>query len=339
MNKGNKKIISKIREEISELPNDMPSLTMAKLLYHKYKHHFSSVEVVRNIVRYTRGEKVTGQKREFYDKPVNIRTSQQKSKSNQGLSFLNKSEYQSPITWRLPKAIKKVLLLSDIHVPFHDLEAIIAAVKHGQKEKVDAVFLNGDIIDMYSMSDHEKDPTKFRLNEELELGREFLKAMREEFPNIPIYYIPGNHEYRMERWLMKKAPELLGMSEFRLDILLRLGEIGIEWLPYGSKIYFGKLMVEHGCKIKGAGGINPARTLLLQFKRPVICGHFHRTSAANAVVYDGEQQMAWSMGCLCIKEMAYLLRNDWNSGFAIVEVEHNGNFKVRNHQIINGEVY
>jgi len=31
--------------------------------------------------------------------------------------------------------------------------------------------------------------------------------------------------------------------------------------------------------------------------------------------------------------------NKWNHGFAMIEMGKDGNFKVRNHKIINGEVY
>lgn len=163
--------------------------------------------------------------------------------------------------------------------------------------------------------------------------------MRHTF-DCPIYFIPGNHEARLQRFLRVKAPELLGNEEFELKSLLRCGEHRIEYLEHFSKVFFGKLLIEHGDKLRGAGGVNPARTLLLKFKRPTICGHFHRTTSANHNVYDDTHMMAWSTGCLCELEPDYMPVNEWNHGAAIVErLSDDGHFRVDNFQIINGKVY
>ena len=196
------------------------------------------------------------------------------------------------------------------------------------------------MLDFYQLSFHEKDPRKTSIKTELEMGREFFKMLRRDFPECAIYFIQGNHENRMERYLRVKAPELLDVEEFRLDILLRMAEYGVVEVPYASKCYFGKLLVEHGDKMRGAGGVNPARTLSLNFKRPTLCGHFHRTSSSNSVVYDDDNIMCWSTGCLCELEPSYMPLNNHNHGAAIVEVDHStGRFKVENFIIINGKVY
>lgn len=238
----------------------------------------------------------------------------------------------------LPSGIKRALVLSDVHIPYHDIPAINAALEHGYKRGIDCIFLNGDILDLYQLSDHEKDPRKVSLKGELDAGRSFLAELRRLFPAVPIYYIPGNHENRMERFLYKN-PQLLGNPEFKLDSLLRVAEHGVVWLEHSTAVYFGKLLVEHGDKLRGSGGVNPARTLLLKFKRPAICGHFHRTSQANGVVYDDSTLMAWSTGCLCELSPQYMPVNEWNHGGAIVEIYDGGQFHVENFQIIKGKVY
>ena len=80
---------------------------------------------------------------------------------------------------------------------------VIEGRLEGIEAKPDAVLLNGDTLDFYAMSDHEKDPRKVRWNEELEACRAVLKMIRKAFPSVPIYFKSGNHEYRMERHLMK----------------------------------------------------------------------------------------------------------------------------------------
>lgn len=313
---------------------ETPILTLAKKAYKEQPNYFKTLEDARYAIRYYSGlaGKVNLKK---------VRNSElvRKKEYNYDPFNLPESRTVKREIWRLPKSIKKCLLLSDIHIPFQDNEAIETAVKYGIKEKVDAVFLNGDILDFYQISFHEKDPKKVSLVDELEDGRIFLKWLRSKFPNIPIYFIAGNHEKRLERWLRVKAPELLDMEEFRLDVLLRFGDNKITNIPHGTKVYFGKLLVEHGDKLKGSGGVNPARTLALKFKRHTICGHFHRTSEYTSKIYDGDVMVCYSVGCLCELEPEYLEVNEHNHGFAIIEMFDNGGFAVHNKKIVNKKVY
>ena len=292
------------------------------MLLQEFPNHYTSIDAARTMVRSYRG----------------ILLGSVKTERITPMFKVPESYEHIPENFDLPTGIKKVLVLQDIHFPYHNAESLTSALEYGYKHSVDAIYLNGDILDIYQLSDHEKDPRKRSLSEELEMGREFLQDLRTNFDGLPIYYIPGNHELRMERYLYKN-PQLLGVPDFQLDVLLRLGSFGVNWLPHGSVVNFGKLLVEHGDKLRGAGGVNPARTLLLKFKRPVICGHFHRTSQANAVIYQDEMMSAWSAGCLCELEPKYMPVNEWNHGFSIINMLGEGNYHVENKMIVAGKVF
>lgn len=322
------------KETLRKFPKT-PIMTLAKKIYKENPDLFVNLEAARYHLRYFSGLKGKRDRMKLQDKSL-IR----EKTFNYNPFELPESHKKEANKWKLPKAYKKTLILSDIHFPYQDNEAIVGALKYGKEKGIDSIYINGDMLDFYQLSFHEKDPRKTSIKRELEMGREFFKMLRRDFPECAIYFIQGNHEYRMERYLRVKAPELLDVEEFRLDILLRMAENGIVEVPYGSKCYFGKLLVEHGDKMKGAGGVNPARTLSLNFKRPVLCGHFHRTSSSNSVVYDDTNIMCWSTGCLCELEPSYMPLNNHNHGAAIVEVNHSDNsFKVENFIIINGKVY
>jgi predicted phosphodiesterase len=319
-----------IRELCKKFP-DSPNLTLAKKAFKDEPKLFTCVDHARTMVRLERG--ATG------DRNRSITKDKSNFKQLGWQNELPESLAVPTKVWRLPKGCKKVLMLFDIHLPFHDKDALQTALEYGKEKGVDAIFIGGDMMDFYRLSFHENDPRKCDIADELEMGREFLKYLRSNF-DCPIYFTKGNHEYRLERYLMVKAPELLNISDFDLSTLLRFGEHGVTEVPYMGKIYFGKLLIEHGDKMRGAGGVNPARTLLLRFKRAVICGHFHRHSEATQRVYDGDIQKAWSVGCLCELEPKYFPVNDWSHGAAIIEVDHStGNYVVDNFQIINGKVY
>lgn len=318
-----------INDLLGKYPNT-PDLTLAKKAFKDEPKFFKNLETARSLIRCKRGHKKGNNTKDttFY-KPITYNTNP---------FDLPKSYSSERKTWKLPKSIKNVLLLSDIHFPYQDNSALTTALNYGKQENVDAIFLNGDILDFYQCSFHEKDPRKTSISDELQMGRDFFKTLRKNFPKAMIYYIPGNHENRMERYLRVKAPELLDVEEFKIDVLLRVREYGVEYIEHGTKCYFGKLLVEHGDKMKGSGGVNPARTLFLRLKRHAICGHFHRTTESTEKVYDGDVVVTYSTGCLCELEPGYLEVNNHNHGFALVTMDGD-KFTVNNKKIVNGKVY
>lgn len=312
---------------------------LANMIFKKHKNIAESVENVRSLVRYYRSalgkrNRISNERRNP-DIPKHVPVDYDK------LYPVPESLSVPRNRWQLPKSIKRVLLIGDLHSPFHDKKAIQATYHHAKKSKAQAVFINGDLIDFHVLSFHEKDPDRrIPLSEELEITRELLANMRKVFKGIPIYYIPGNHERRMERYLANKAADLLGVEEFRLDVLLRLGELGIEYIPYRSKVYFGKLLVDHGDRMIGTGGVNPARNARLKYKRSVVVNHFHKLTVDSGKVYDGEVLTCWSNGCLCELEPGYMEINEHVHGFCYVDIiDDKGGFSVDQKQIINGKIY
>jgi predicted phosphodiesterase len=328
------KLVSvKYIEELLEKFPDVATMTLAKKAYKDQPKLFISLENARNLIRYRRGQSGSKHRKRLIDK-----THIKELTYDTNPFKLPESKTEPRETLKLPKSLKKVLILSDIHFPYHDNKAITAALKFGKDENIDAIFINGDLMDFYQLSFHEKDPRLTSIPDELDMAREFFKSLHSHFPKALIYYIPGNHEYRLERYLRIKAPELLDMTEFKLDVILKCGELKVNYIAHGTKCYFGKLLVEHGDKMKGAGGVNPARTLSLRLKRHAICGHFHRTQENTSKIYDGEVIVTYSTGCLCELEPRYLEINEHNHGFAIVEMDGD-NFTVLNKKIINGKVF
>jgi predicted phosphodiesterase len=241
---------------------------------------------------------------------------------------------------KLPSGMKKLGMFGDVHIPYHDNNALETMFDKFEEEKVDGIYINGDLLDFYALSFHEKDPRKARFKDEIEAGREFLEYVRERFLGIPIYFIPGNHENRLERYLRRKAVEILDVDEFRLDVLLQVGATRIEYIPFRSRVSFGNYLIEHGDKIPGAGGVVPARTALMKLKTNVIINHFHKTSSSSQRVYnidDSSTINGYSLGCMCELEPEYLEINEWNHGFAILD-NKKGKISVRQFKIENGKI-
>lgn len=306
---------------------------LARIIYDDNKELFT-LEKARDLIMYYRGAKGKRLKKSLADK-----TFVRKKTNEDPFEFIPKSYAMRRDTWHLPTSIKNVAVWGDLHIPYHETDAVKAAIKLAKEDKVDAIFLNGDVMDFFGLSFHEKNPkNRPRISEELESAREFLKGLRKHFPNIPIYWIDGNHEHRLERYLAVKAPELLDTSEFQIASLLRMAEYGITYLGFRTKCYFGKLLVEHGDRLKGTGGVNPARTARLKYKRSVLVNHFHKLSVDSGKQYDGDVMTCWSNGCLCELEPEYMEVNEHVHGVCHVKMDGD-NYRVRQYQIINGKVF
>ena len=74
---------------------------------------------------------------------------------------------------------KEILVLSDIHIPFHDKKALNIALQYAKD--CDTILLNGDIIDFYGLSRFIKNPEKSFINHEIEIAKEFLQMLRSNF--------------------------------------------------------------------------------------------------------------------------------------------------------------
>ena len=60
---------------------------------------------------------------------------------------LPKSMYEEILPVEIPPRYNNTLVLSDIHLPYQDNEAVRLALKYGKEQGVNHIILNGDIID------------------------------------------------------------------------------------------------------------------------------------------------------------------------------------------------
>lgn len=241
----------------------------------------------------------------------------------------------------------RIGVISDAHWPFHDLRqdgdgnfygAYLTAIEWLREQKIETLILNGDMLDCFNLSSHEKIERNRSWKWELDVSRAMIKHLREFFGDkVRIVYREGNHEERFKRYIAGKAKELEG--SIWLEELLGLREHGIEWVQDRDKIVAGKLWIDHGHEWFGGGGVNPARNYRMKAVDNVLVGHVHKTSTdLFRKPLDGSFIAGWSVGCLCDLNPRYAPRNNWNHGVALVELEADGNFTVHNKVILQGKV-
>jgi len=319
---------------------DTPIRSLAKKLYTENSKLYRDVDDARGVLKHHAG--LDGAKRRKSLKNPEalrpVKTPQELAQKHNPLR-LPESFEDNWTPYVMPSLTRRLLILSDIHLPYHNIEALELAIQYGIEMGADSVLLNGDTLDCYSLSKYEKDPRKRGFSDELESGRQLLAYLRQEFDGCPIYFKMGNHEERYERYLSFKAPELLDCSEFKLDMLLRFGEYGVQLITDKRIIKAGKLSIMHGHEFFGGGaGVNPARGYFMRSKESVLCGHNHQTSEHTEPTLSGDIITAWSTGCLSELHPMYMPVNKWNLGFAFVEIETDGTFKVHNKRIFKGKV-
>jgi UDP-2,3-diacylglucosamine pyrophosphatase LpxH len=211
----------------------------------------------------------------------------------------------------------KTAVFSDIHLGIHDKAALIAAIQYAKQDRVENIILNGDILDSAQISRHPKHADTPKFLNEIELAKQFLEGLRSEFKDQNIYFKIGNHEDRLERYLMQNADALAGLIDFRK--LLKLDDLGIRFVESTQFMKIENTYIVHGHEMKVSGGVNPARALILKAAANVVMGHVHRTSFASIKSLDGKFYKAYTMGCLCKLRQAYMPHSNSNHGFAIIQ--------------------
>jgi predicted phosphodiesterase len=233
------------------------------------------------------------------------------------------------------------LLISDLHIPYHNIDAITIALDYGKKEKVNTIFINGDLLDCHTVSKFEPDPKKRSIKEEFDATKEFLVQLRKAFPKALIYWLKGNHCIRWEKFLYSKVREIWNDDYFFLEERLQLNSVGVKILDDKVLVKAGKLSITHGHHIfKGAfTPVNPSRGAFLRAKQSLIVGHLHRPSHHPETDLDGKIISCWSTGCLCELRADYspLVGNTMH-GFAHIQIASDGDYTVKNYSIIKGKL-
>lgn len=306
----------------------MPVMKLARIMYGKEKLSFKSIEGARYALRSIEG------------------------KGSWCVSPTHKAETRSSAPYNLPesdaekyipfiiKGFKRGLIINDIHLPYHDNEAIGAAMTVAKKEKPDFVFINGDLCDFHQISYFEKDPKKKSFATELSIMQQFFDVIHKQF-KCKVFFKFGNHEERYQKFLRQKAAELDGVKEFELSNIVKARTNGIDIIENKRIVLINGLPFIHGHET-GRGvfsPVNAARGLILKAKHSAVKADCHNTSEHATKDILGKFMTTWSVGCLCGLTPEWLPINEWNHGFAIIDLDSNGeDYRFRNYRITNGKV-
>jgi predicted phosphodiesterase len=299
---------------------DMPTLKLSRIIYKDHNLSFKDVEQVRDVLRRIEGKTGNSKdKKTAMTKHSDIFRSEDRPKNPYKLPESDEDKYTPYV---FPHH-NKLGILSDIHLPYHNIEALSEALTVLKKEKVDAVLLNGDTIDCHQLSRFSKDPKKRDFKYELDTLSAFIDRLT-DILNCKIYFKIGNHEARYEHFLYTKAHELAGIEDFQLSNLIKAREKGIEVISSNQYMKINSLNGIHGHEYFGAfSPVNIARGLYMRGKTSAFQGHNHQTSEHTETDMNGNITTTWSIGCLSELHPSYMPLNKWNHGYAWVEMDQN----------------
>lgn len=269
---------------------------------------------------------------------------------------------------------EKSVVISDLHFPFEDKAVVKLELDFIKEFQPDVIFVNGDVNDFQDISRFTKTPLdvideedlenlhnlilendqqniggkfiKPRLQREIEKIYNFFKKLREICPKAKIFWVFGNHEYRLQRYVEENSPDLAGVRRpgereeiLALASIVKARELGIEVIYSGqieSYLDYGGLLVGHFNKVCNKSAYT-ARNLLQQKHQSLIQAHTHRMGAHYKTTIDGKVLVALEQGCGCRLDPQYTQNPNWQHGFVVVHKKKNSNrFYMQPIQIIDG---
>lgn len=231
----------------------------------------------------------------------------------------------------LPKRYRRIAVLSDIHLPYHERSALVTALKDVKDIGVDAIYINGDLMDAYQLSRHEKNKFNRNFKYEVDMTRLFFEEIRNQFKEQDVYFKIGNHDQRFDKYIMDNADQLHGLVT--LEDVLRLRDHRVKLVSSMTKVIAGKLNILHGHELPVKGAMNHARAVMMKTSSNVLMGHFHRSDRSYMRDLEGDVHAVFGTGCLCKLNPKYMPINNWNHGWALVHLEKDGTFEIESKDI------
>jgi hypothetical protein len=225
----------------------------------------------------------------------------------------------------------RYLVLGCWHVPFHNKQLTNRLFDLMSTEKFDGIILNGDFMDLNSLSGHDRG--KFtampglNLNEEYAEGRKAIEQIRDLLPPDAIkIYLYGNHEDRYHRYIADmqnaKTPPVSPTEGLRL---FENGFMVNESYSSGYITLGDHLDILHGIYYN----THCAKAHIDKFRGSVLFAHTHRVQS-YIEGRTGGFNIGWG-GDVTHRAFNYADRGtkaSWQNGFAEVLIDEHGDYYV-----------
>ena len=202
---------------------------------------------------------------------------------------------------------KRILVISDMHVPFHHKDSMEFLREIKREYKPDFVCNIGDLLDFHAISMHSHDPDLFSAGHELREARKHVKELESIFPKVT--EVDSNHSSLVYRRALK-----FGMSkEFLKDYGDFLGTKKWKWvddltltMSNGQRCFF-----THG---RSADVLKVSQTMGLS----AVQGHYHTKFLISWLANPDNLFFAMNVGCMINqKSMAFNYARNFKTRFIL----------------------
>lgn len=223
-------------------------------------------------------------------------------------------------------ALPCAILWPDSHFPFEHKRAVRLVLKVADflGSTLKEIYFLGDLADFYYISAHgPRHPSMIgHLKDEVDSVNKFLDLIDKKYPRVKKTFIEGNHEWRLERYIQNRAPELFGLMDWQE--LFRLRSRGYRVVPWSgdqkTRVMGSALWARH----------RPLASTPKASASKALCnlayGDIHRIEESHAVGLDGSNYVNFSCGWLGDKRFKAPFgfvanQHQWQLGFGIVYVD------------------
>ena len=201
-----------------------------------------------------------------------------------------------------------VLVISDLHIPYHHQDAFDFLKALKKKYKPDMIVNIGDELDHHAISMHEHNPDLMSAGDELKNSRVYVRELEKIFPRMTLVH--SNHsslvyrralKYGLPKDYLKSYNEFLGVGngwQWVDDLTITLSD--------GSRCFFTHGISADVLKVSAQYGMNSVQ------------GHFHTKFSIG--YFSNPEALIWGMqvGCLINqKSMAFDYAKNFKSRFIV----------------------
>lgn len=223
---------------------------------------------------------------------------------------------------------RRVVVLSDLQIPYHDPQAVKAVTKFIKWYKPHQLWCVGDEIDAPEPSRWNKglagefeDTLQDSIDETYDIMADFRDALGR---NKPFIIQRSNHTDRMETYIRKYAPAFAPLRDLKVENLLGYSSLGITYLHKMKELLPGWVMA-HGdesslSRVPGTTALGLAKKI----NRSVVCGHTHRLGLQHETTgLNGKTKTIFGLEVghlMDMKQASYLTSGiaNWQQGIGIL---------------------
>lgn len=202
---------------------------------------------------------------------------------------------------------KCVLVISDLHIPYHHKDSFDFLKEIKKQFKPDTVINIGDLLDFHAISMHEHNPDLPSAGDELNLAKGYIKELESIFPDVT--EVHSNHsslvyrraiKYGMSAQFLRPYGDFLGTKKWKWvdDLTLKMSN--------GKRVHF-----THG---KSADVLKVSQTMGMS----AVQGHYHTKFCISYWANPDDLYWGMNVGCLINqKSMAFSYAKNFATRFVL----------------------